>query len=243
MSARHQVTQAAARRGERRSVVDDIKQYIVEAGLVPGDPLPSEAALCEELAVSRPRLREALRTLQSLDIVAIQHGRGMRVGGLSLSPMVEALLFRARLAVDDPLRPVREVLDLRERMDMSVAAELPTAVDRARRDELSGLVSTMQRHHAAHESFAAEDRAFHTVLLGALENHLFVQVNSAFWQIHTEALPLLGIPPAQDLADTIDAHQAMLDAIGTGDVQAYERAVVAHYRPLRRQVEAASDAS
>ena len=240
MSARQQTANAATRRAERRSVVDDIKQYIIEERLAPGDPLPSESALCEELGVSRPRLREALRTLQSLDIVTIQHGLGMRVGELSLSPMIEALLFRTRLAVDDPLRAVSEVLDLRQRMDLSVAAELPAAVDRARRDELSGLVRAMQEHHAAHESFAMEDRAFHAVLLGALENKLFAQVNSAFWQIHTEALPLLGIPPAQDLADTIDAHQAMLEAIDAGDTMAYERAVVAHYRPLRRQLEVAS---
>lgn len=239
MPARQEGARAAARRAARVSVVDDIKQFIIDEHLVPGDPLPTESALCEELGVSRPHLREALRTLQSLDIVTIQHGRGMRVGGLSLSPMVEAILFRARLAVDEPLRPVREVVELRERMDLSVAEELTTALAGTRQEELRALVGAMQERHAAGESFAREDRAFHAVLLEVLGNELFRQLNAAFWQIHTDAVPLLGIPAAQDVADTVDAHLAIVDAVEAGDVEAYRAAVIAHFAPLRRQLTSA----
>lgn len=238
MTARREPARAAARRSARSTVVDDIKQFIVDEGLVPGDPLPTETALCEELGVSRPHLREALRTLQSLDIVTIQHGRGMRVGALSLSPMVEALLFRTRVAAEEPLRPLREVVELRQKLDLSAAEELTAALAGTQQEELRALVEAMQERHAAGEDFAQEDRAFHVALLRNLGNQLFSQLNSAFWQIHTEAVPLLGIPAAQDVSDTVDAHLAIVEAVEAGDVEAYRRAVAAHYAPLRRQLTA-----
>lgn len=238
MTARREPERAAARRSARSTVVDDIKQFIVDEGLVPGDPLPTETALCEELGVSRPHLREALRTLQSLDIVTIQHGRGMRVGALSLSPMVEALLFRTRVAAEEPLRPLREVVELRQKLDLSAAEELTAALAGTQQEELRALVEAMQERHAAGEDFAQEDRAFHVALLRNLGNQLFSQLNSASWQIHTEAVPLLGIPAAKDVSDTVDAHLAIVEAVEAGDVEAYCRAVTAHYAPLRRQLTA-----
>lgn len=236
MPGRKKMGRAAARRAAQGTVVEDIKQFIVDEGLLPGDQMPSEVVLCEELGVSRPHLREGLRTLQSLDIVTIRHGRGMQVGSLSLSPMVEALLFRARIAVDDPLRPVREVVDVRERLDLSAAADLTSALAGSKQHELRALVGTMQERHAAGQDFPDADREFHAVLLRTLDNQVFSQVNSAFWQIHTEALPLLRLPAAQDLKETVDAHLAIVEAVEVGDINAYRAAVRAHYAPLHRQL-------
>lgn len=227
---------SASRRRPRRTVVDEIKQYILDERLAPGDPLPTEVALCEELGVSRPHLREALRTLQSLDIVTIQHGRGMRVGGLSLAPMIEALLFRARLDVSDSLRPVREVLDLRERLDRSAADELVAACGGRPQHRLREIVDQMEEAHEQGRSFAAADRAFHSELLSTLDNDLLQRITEAFWEIHSQAIPLLGIPLAEDISLTVAAHQAIVESVETGDVQAYLRAVTAHYDPLRRQL-------
>lgn len=56
------------------ATTDAIKAYILRQGLAPGDPLPSEARLCADLQVSRSSVREALRTLQALDIVVIKRG-------------------------------------------------------------------------------------------------------------------------------------------------------------------------
>ncbi len=224
------------RRSPRVDIVDEITQFILDEGLRPGDPLPSEMALCEELDVSRPHLREALRTLQSLDIISIRHGRGTSVGELSLSPMVKALLFRVRLGAEDSLRPVREVIDMRERLDLSVAEEITAACAGRRHEELHGIVEAMQARFDAGENFTEEDRDFHRVLLDELDNELLAQMNSAFWQIHVEAIPLLGIAPAQEIADTVAAHRAILEAVESGDAEAYREAVHAHYAPLRRQL-------
>lgn len=216
------------------SVVEAIKQYIVDNRLSPGDAMPTETAICEDLGVSRPSVREALRTLQSLDIVEIRHGRGMRVGSLSLTPMIEAVLFRARLDTGDDLRGLQEVVDVRIRLDISVAEELAAAYEGSSPRALHELVDEMREHVAAGEPFPEADEAFHNQLLSVLDNQLFTQINNAFWQIHSAAVPLLGLPQPREIEQTANAHLAMLEALERGDADAYREAVIDHYGPLQR---------
>ena len=79
--------------------MDSIKAYILAHGLTPGSPLPTEAALCAELGVSRSSVREAMRRLEALDIVRSQRGSGSYVGDMSMRPLVETLVLRSALDV------------------------------------------------------------------------------------------------------------------------------------------------
>lgn len=230
----------AARRKAQWSTVEEIKQYILEHGLQPGDPLPTETELCEDLGVSRSSVREAMRTLSSLDIVEVRHGHGSFVGGLSMSPLVSGLIFRSVLDSEGDLRTLREVVDLRIALDLGTAEELVELHrDGAPRDDLRRLVDRMRRHTAQGEPFVEEDGEFHRELLAGLGNTIVRQLVSALWEVHTEVVPKLGLPPAQDIARTVEAHEAMLDALEAGDVEAYRAAVADHYRPLITAIDTA----
>lgn len=233
---------AGRRKTSGEAAVSAIKQYIVDNRLTPGDPLPTETTLQEILGVSRSSVREALRTLQSLDIVEIHHGRGMSVGSLSFDPMIEAILFRARLNADDDLSTLREVVDVRQSLDLANARELIEIYRGTEQPELRSYVASMREHVAKGESFSACDQAFHSHLLSATANRMLQQLGMAFWQIHTVAVPLLDLPQAQDIDDTVNAHGAIIDALIAGDEAAYREAVTAHYRPLRRLLESAAQA-
>ena len=67
------------RRLERRplfsqSVQEKIKSYVIENGLRPGDPLPSEADFAQQLGVSRNSVREAAKSLQTLGYIEARVG-------------------------------------------------------------------------------------------------------------------------------------------------------------------------
>lgn len=94
---------------------------------------------------------------------------------------------------------------------------------------------------AAGEGFAPCDEAFHSDLLAVTSNHMMQQLGMAFWRIHTAAVPAAGLPQARDISDTVNAHDAIIDALVAGDPAAYREAVVEHYRPLRRLLEVAAD--
>ena len=229
-------------RGTGNTAVERIQELILVEGLVPGDPMPTESALCERLKISRSSVREAMRTLASLDIVEVRHGHGTFVGQLSLAPLVDGLLFRARLDDGNDLRALREVVELRIALDLSVADQLVDIFRDTRNPELEGLVEQMRELACDGQPFPEADAAFHTTLFSRLGNGLLRQLAQAFWEIHTVAVPLLELPPAEDILDTVDAHQAMLSALEAGDATAYRAAVVAHYRPLGRVLDAASRA-
>lgn len=92
----------------------------------------------------------------------------------------------------------------------------------------------MEEKTARDESFAEEDRAFHSGILAPLDNALVGQLVTAFWEVSTVVYPRLGLPPAQDLDKAARAHGEMLSAAEDGDIEAYRVAVVKHYLPLMR---------
>lgn len=87
-------------------VVGQIRQAILEDRLKTGDRLPSERELCRMFDVSRGTLREGLRTLEALGVIAIRPGAA---GGIFVSEpqgdqvgaALEALMRFRRVTVDE----------------------------------------------------------------------------------------------------------------------------------------------
>ncbi len=53
-----------------------VRRYIVQRGLAPGDRLPSEAELATALGSSRLVVREALRALEAVGLLGSRAGSG-----------------------------------------------------------------------------------------------------------------------------------------------------------------------
>lgn len=214
------------------ATMDAIKQMIIKEGLGPGEPLPSEAQLCETLGVSRSSVREALRRLQALDIVRTQHGKGVFVSDMSLRPMVETLVLRASLENGNKRDALRQVVEVRKYLDLGIAQ----AVVEARKGagatgELRKLVDIMVEKASRGEQFMEEDAAFHERLIEGINNEFVQQLTRAIWVIHMALISDFE-DVGRDLLDTAKAHAAMLDAAEAGDIELYCKMIEAHYTPL-----------
>lgn len=212
---------------------DRIKEYLLEHSLRPGDPIPTESVLCEQLEVSRSSVREAIRTLAALDIVEVRHGHGTFVGDLSLAPLVDGLSFRGILSPGEDHAGLREVVEVRTALDLGLAESICEVMAGTENPDLRELVATMVTLSERGDNFAEVDRAFHSTLLSRVPNMLLGQLVDALWEVHTTVLPHVGIPTPADIHETVTAHGDMIDAAEAGDVEAYRAAVQRHYAPLR----------
>lgn len=221
-------------RSTTQEAVAGIKRYIREQGLRRGDMLPSETVLCAVIGCSRSAIREAIRSLVTLDIVEVRHGYGTFVSDMSLEPLINGMVFRTILNTDTSLKNLLHVVETREILDLALGTELLRTFDGQLRNDLLGYVDRMREHSEKGESFAAEDRSFHLTLASKVGNPLIRELNDAFWRIQAESQPLLSLPMPADIHQTIDAHQEIVEALNAADPDRYEAAVKNHYAPFRR---------
>lgn len=220
-----------------------IKELILARGLHPGDPMPTEADLVAALGVSRSNVREAVRTLVALDILEVRHGTGTFVGRLSLRPLVEGMVFRGALVPGDDNAMLREVVEVRTALDLSLAPRIVAGMaGRPAPPELRSCVDEMSTRAARDQASPNQDRAFHLHLAGCVGNALYGELVAAFWDIQMTVAPRIGVARTRDLTDTASAHALLLQTALAGDLDGYREAVVAHYDPILR-VLAASDSA
>jgi GntR family transcriptional repressor for pyruvate dehydrogenase complex len=76
-------------------LADELRKQILAGNYRPGDRLPPERQLAQQLGVGRSTVREAFKKLEQLRLVEIRHGGGATVGQLeSASLDVVPMLVR-----------------------------------------------------------------------------------------------------------------------------------------------------
>lgn len=90
--------------------------------------------------------------------------------------LVEALVFRGVLSPEGSLQALREVVEVRLALDLSMAERVVEAAQAQADPELDELVAEMVDKAGRGEYFLDEVRAFHTRLFGAIDNRLVGQL-------------------------------------------------------------------
>jgi DNA-binding FadR family transcriptional regulator len=134
----------------RRSLPDAVFERICgtifEGQLAPGDRLPSERELAQQLGVNRNALREALKRLEQLRLVSIHPGGSTRVldfrrsAGLDL---LNALLFSASGALR--IEAARSLVELRSALGPDIAGR---AAMRATAEDHAALAHSLEEMRA-----------------------------------------------------------------------------------------------
>ncbi len=218
--------QAAARMQALRARIVDL---ILERGLGPGDAIPTESELMATLGVGRNTLREALKALQAIGVVDVRHGYGMQVGAGGLDSLVESLTFRGRLSLRQDLRAARELVQVREALEvglvpMTITLSLPRDLARVQH-----AVEGMEARARHGEAFPDLDHEFHRLLFAPLENSLLSELLAAFWLVYQQIRADLGEGPHADHLRTAADHRAIHDAVASGDAALAADAIRRHF--------------
>ena len=83
--------------GVTTRAIDSIRAMISSGDLHPGDRLPPEQELADQLGVSRGSLREAVRALAQINVLDVRRGDGTFVTSLAPSELLSGLSFAMEL--------------------------------------------------------------------------------------------------------------------------------------------------
>lgn len=204
---------------------EQVRDYLLEqiqgGHLKPGDALPPERKLAEELEVSRHTLRQALSALESFGLIEIRHGSGIYL----TSSASDAAVVRVAESVIDREGSILNVVEVRRGLEPFIArraAERRTGLDVIALSELVSFISD-------EESVAKgmERSSFHREIAKISKNPVFDGVMRTLITGRRRAEAFIKvIPTAREEWEA--QHQQIFEAIKSGDGDAAEKAMADH---------------
>ena len=203
---------------------------LVKSGqLKPGDRLPAERTLAEELGVGRPTLREALRALQLLGILDIRHGGGVFVSELQPDTVLGPLhLF---LSLDR--HNLDTILEARKVIEGALLAFVARIIDdnsikklQANLARLERVVDKSRRGNLDAARFNTLAQEFRSIIENAVGNPILVRA--------VKSLDLLSAATRDRMANAgsldqlLENHRQMVEALVRHDPVAAQQALEAH---------------
>jgi GntR family transcriptional repressor for pyruvate dehydrogenase complex len=215
--------------GAATDVTAKLLAIIEDSGLQPGDRLPVERDLAAQLGVSRSTVREAIRTLSSMGMLAARQGSGTYITELSAERLATPLLF----AVERNATSASALMDVRGMLEVG-ATELaapnlgPADIRRLRR--LAAAIDIETKDGVTN---LAADHRFHRAIHELADNELLLHLIDSVWYLAAGLRQRVMQQDAQ-LRRTVEAHDAIIDALETRDPVEAGRAMRAHIEDIRR---------
>jgi len=207
------------------TVVQTVKDLLVQRKLRPGDLLPSENDIAASLSVSRGSIREAMKILSAFGVVEIRQGDGTRVATTANPKLFDPLLFN--LLVTQP--EIEELAELRILVEEGIVRLVVAHADEA------GLERLQQAYEALAESARASpadrkrifeaDLKFHEVLGSLTGNQLVANVYEFVIEL---------LAPTMHPGQGLDAHLRIVEALRAHDLAGALSAVDDHDEIWRR---------
>jgi len=223
-------------------IVEQIKQFINEGKLKPGDQLPAERELAERLQVSRVSVREAIKTLEMLGFVDIRPGDGTFIRDTNTDDIIRPLAMF--LAVER--HSLLDMFELRRIFETAAAGLAAERADAGEVAHIGLLLEKMKQGINLQDSEMGEefDLAFHYAVMEATHNslltRLFRTVSEEFAKANSTARRQLFLGSADNLGKIIDQHERIYAGILKGDARAASEAMLEHLtfaeRELRKRV-------
>jgi len=229
----------APKRGDL--VVEEIKRWIAERRLGPGDKLPKEDELQALFGVSKGTTREALKSLEVQGLITVATGPagGATIGEVPLERTFQLLqnyLFFREL-------DVAQIYAVRRLLEPELAAGAVPHLTKAHYAALERSIATCSPQPASKEEALAqrqEDLHFHDVLAAANPNMLLRFMCEVINHLlrHSVAMNNRPGPLAyQQLGETnVAAHKRLLAAARHGDVERVRKLMIDHVDEAERHV-------
>jgi GntR family transcriptional regulator, galactonate operon transcriptional repressor len=197
-------------------LLDAIAASIVSGAYPAGLPLPRESELCKMHGVSRTAVREALKVLESKNLVLCRP----RVGTIVFDREAWNILDARVIAWLGPTLKGTDLLaaifEVRHTIEPAAAA---AASQRASLEDIAKLEKAWRKMAGAGNDaalFFEGDLAFHEALLAASGNKIFVRLGAVIESAVNFVLRTSS-QSVEDLADSVEQHGKLVEALRMRD--------------------------
>ncbi len=164
-----------------QSIIAQIEALILRGILRPGDRLPSERDLSEQMGVSRPSLREALGVLQDDGLLVSRAGAGIFVAdvlGSAFSPALTRLMSSHEDAVFDVIAFRKDMEGLAAERAAKFGSDSDLQVIDA---AFAKMVKARDKRPSAEEALL--DAQFHMAIVEASHNVMLLHMMRSMYQM------------------------------------------------------------
>ena len=201
-----------------KMVLKRIEEAVINKELKPGDYLPPETELAENLGVSKSSVREAIKMLEAMGIVEVRQGDGTFIKQKPDANGINTLVFTLLLQQGTSM----EIFELRE---MFEPAYTLMAMKKATSEDIERIKDTITRLEESvkqNKQSADDDLAFHYAILETTRNPYVIKIGSTILNLFKASI---GMSMKRIPQIAIEDHKKIFKALCEKDEQALLKAV------------------
>ena len=216
-----------------RKILRWLENELFEGNIQLGQDLPSDSEIARAIGVSRSRTREALRTLEDMDLVQLYNGRGKEMLVHLSDEPAAAASAALRLHMSSSCYPTRDLVQTRILLESWAIARIdPKTVSFAEMDEV---LEQMEDFDLSIRDFLELLLTFHHQVMRCGGNELLVGLLASVRQPSFESmLSLVGRMPLWSSAvERLRAEsRAIAEALKAGDAATARAMVIGQLRGM-----------
>ena len=215
---------------------------IIAGRYAEGARLPGDAELTASFGVSRPVLRESVKTLVAKGLLTTKARVGTVVRERGAWNMFDADVLAWHLDVGIDRRFLSDLAEIRLAIEPRAAALAATRRSDADMAELRRAFEMMQRAPSDSDTFTDGDLALHIAVANASGNPFMRSVDAVISAALRASFLLSAPVDPDDRSTVLDWHRRIVDAIAEGNSQAAAEAMTAViFNGMRRHGASAVD--
>ena len=212
-------------------IVSQVLQLVRDGAIKPGDRLPPERELAQQMNVSRASVREAMRLMDIQGLVIIRPGAGTFI----TEDTVEVIVQAFSTLLSGPTGGASDIFEMRlilEPQVVSLAAERASDADIRRMENILLQQETDISNGGTGVEFDSE---FHFAIAQATKNSALIAVTQAISDLLSQSRdPSIQSPERS--RQSLQSHQLILEAVRSRQSRSAEEAMHQHIADIDRRV-------
>lgn len=221
------------------SIVNQIKELVLQGKLKKGDKLPPERELMNLFEVGRPSLREALKVLEAQGLIQ-KTQQGTLISGNHNTFFTDSLMFQLYFSSAE----WKDIFETRVILEKELTF---LATKRATQEDFIQIEKTIVDLEEAindnnDESYVAANLLFHQTIAKVSNNlvmyHLYQSINKLIEHSQAKALTVRGFTK-----DSLEFHQAIFEAMTQRQAELASEIMVDHINNVHGSLQKSEDRS